>query len=215
MSAIRHIFLESIPVVRAAVTVPAVATHWNDPSALSQMSVGALAAHLGRAVLTVDTYLDAPVPEKGERGTAVDYLRGAVGSPEWADISSSFNVAIRGRAEQQAANGPGHLAGDLDEATRRLQQRLPREPDDRTLAVAGAFVISVDEYLKTRLVEIAVHIDDLAASVQGAAPDLPSPALRVASDLLIDVARSLHGDRAVLRALSRRERDTRDALRVL
>ena len=75
--------------------------------------------------------------------------------------------------------------------------------------------MTVDEYLRTRVVELVVHADDLAASV-GVAPMAPRPETgKIAIDALVDVARIRHGDLAVLRALARRERDPVGALRVL
>ena len=72
----------------------------------------------------------------------------------------------------------------------------------------------LDEYLRTRLVELTVHIDDLAISVD-VAPSVPAEAYAAAMDVLVAVGRRRHGDLAVLRALTRRERDQVEALRVL
>jgi hypothetical protein len=73
----------------------------------------------------------------------------------------------------------------------------------------------LDEYLRTRVVELVVHADDLAASI-GVELVPPQPATcRVAIDVLVDAARIRHGDMAVLRALARRERGPVEALRVL
>jgi hypothetical protein len=73
----------------------------------------------------------------------------------------------------------------------------------------------VAEYLRTRLVEFAVHVDDLAVSVGVPTPDLGSAADDEAIDVLVGIARIRHGDVAVLRALARRERDDVQALRVI
>jgi hypothetical protein len=59
-----------------------------------------------------------------------------------------------------------------------------------------------------------VHIDDLAVSVEVDTPQLPTAALDHAIDALVSTARHRHGDLSVLRALSRRERDELNALRV-
>jgi hypothetical protein len=60
---------------------------------------------------------------------------------------------------------------------------------------------------------VLVHADDLAVSV-----DLPGPALTQGSSdalvaLFLGMCRRRHGDRAVIRAFTRRERDAVDALR--
>jgi hypothetical protein len=75
--------------------------------------------------------------------------------------------------------------------------------------------MTLDEYLRTRVVELVVHADDLATSL-GVELAPPRPATcSVAIDVLVGVARIRHGDLAVLRALTRRERDQAQALRVL
>jgi hypothetical protein len=72
----------------------------------------------------------------------------------------------------------------------------------------------LDDYLETRLVELVVHDDDLATSVD-VPTELPGEALELAIDHLVAVARFRHGDLAVVRALARRERDISEALRVI
>jgi hypothetical protein len=65
----------------------------------------------------------------------------------------------------------------------------------------------------TRMVELVAHTDDLAVSV-GLEPPPPDPdAATLVVHCLVDVARRRHGDLAVVRALTRRERDVVDALR--
>ena len=98
----------------------------------------------------------------------------------------------------------------------RLCERLGHEPADRRVAVLhrpGEEML-LDDYLQTRCVELAVHIDDLSLSarIPGQAPPA---ATAIAVELLVAAARARHGDREVLQALSRREPDHKDALRVV
>ncbi|MFP5331913.1 MAG: hypothetical protein ACLGHX_06115 [Acidimicrobiia bacterium] len=79
----------------------------------------------------------------------------------------------------------------------------------------GGRLISLDDYLVTRLVELIVHSDDLAVSVGAIPPAFSREATGAVIDCLVGVARVRHGDEAVITALSRRERDTVNALRVL
>jgi hypothetical protein len=65
------------------------------------------------------------------------------------------------------------------------------------------------------VVELVVHVDDLATSLGAEPAPLQPGTSRVAIDALVDVARLRYGDLAVLRALARRERDQVEALRVL
>ena len=71
------------------------------------------------------------------------------------------------------------------------------------------------ELLRTRCVELTVHTTDLAISVGVSDPGGNDDAVRIAVDLLTAAARQRYGDRAVLTALTRRERDDLDAGRVL
>jgi len=171
--------------------------------------VRGLAGHLARASLTVDTYLDRPQPARGVPVSPAAYYANVN-----ADIASSLNVGIRQRGEELAAAGHVPLTAEIDRLAARLEERLVREPDDRLLVVGGNDLMRLDDYLVTRIVELTVHADDLALSVGLDAPALPPEALGITIDTLVAIARYRHGDLAVLLALSRRQRDTVNALRV-
>ena len=112
--------------------------------------------------------------------------------------------------------GPSAVAAEASAALARLRGRLGAEPLDRRVAVLhrpGEEML-LDGYLQTRCVELAVHLEDLALSV-GSEVRAPEAVVAVAVDVLVAAARARHGDRAVLHALARRERDVVDALRVL
>ncbi len=66
--------------------------------------------------------------------------------------------------------------------------------------------MTLDRYLDTRLVELAVHVDDLAVSLGVATPELDDAATRRAVAVCAELARQRHGAVAVLRALARHER---------
>jgi hypothetical protein len=95
-----------------------------------------------------------------------------------------------------------------------LQGRLG-SVDPRRRVTAFGRALEIDEYLKTRLIELTIHVDDLALSVRLPAPAMPEQATTLAIAVLVGVARARSGDLAVLRALTRRERDPDEALRVL
>ncbi len=46
-----------------------------------------------------------------------------------------------------------------------LRQRLPAEPIDRYVAVYDDNIMSLNDYLETRILEQVVHLDDLARSL--------------------------------------------------
>ncbi len=209
MPGIRSTFLQTIEAVRPLVASPEVAARWADESCLPEFSVGGLTGHLVRAALTADTYLDRPQPEAGTPISTAAYFANLD-----SDISSPLNVGIRQRGEEAASTGQGELIVTLDNTLARLQERLRTELPDRLVVVAGGQIMQLDEYLITRIVELTVHADDLAVSVGLELPRLPPRALDLTIVALVDVARHRHGDLAVVRALSRRERDAANALRV-
>lgn len=189
-----------------------VASRWARESVLPGMTVGGLAGHLARSVLQVEWFLD------GEMGGAepvspVRYYARLVGT---SLPDSALNIGVRARSEETAAAGPAAVAEQTRAAWERLAQRLSQEPADRRVAVLhrpGEEML-LDGYLQTRCVELAVHLDDLALSVDAHCPT-PEATLAVAVDVLVAAARDRHGDQAVLHALARRERDVDQALRVL
>jgi len=213
MSDARPAFLDAAATAACLLERPELAGHWAQGSVLREFSVAGLAGHLFRGMSTVERYLDEPEPEPSEAGiSAASYFDTVIRS---ADISDPANQAIRARGEEAAAGGPAALASDARATLDRLTSRLAGEGPGRRVRVAGGLVMTLDEYLRTRVVELAVHADDLAASV-GVELVPPQPATTaVAIDVLVGVARIRHGDMAVLRALARRERDTVGALRVL
>lgn len=209
---IRKAYLQAAEEAVRLLATEQVAGGWENESVLPGMPVGGLAGHLARSVLQVEWFLDGPVTG-AEPVSPVRYYARLVGT---SVPDSALNVGVRGRSEETAAAGHAAVAEQAREAWERLTQRLDREPADRRVAVLhrqGEEML-LDGYLRTRCVELAVHLDDLALSV-GEHPRTPDAALAVAVDVLVAAARDRHGDQAVLHALARRERDTADALRVL
>jgi uncharacterized protein (TIGR03083 family) len=211
MTGVRDLFIETSAVARQLVARPEIAERWEQPSALPEFSIRGLAGHLYRATGSVEAYLDRDEPD-GEPIDAPTYYKEAVGEP---DVDSDLHRAVRERGEEAAAGGHDALLRDWDEMIGRLRRRLAAEPQSRRLRVFKDLVLTLDDYLVTRLVELVVHADDLAVSVAVDPPELPRDAYTSAIWCLVDVARIKHGDVAVVRALTRRERDALQALRVL
>jgi hypothetical protein len=209
---IRHSYLLAAERATHLLADEEVALCWQKESVLPGMSVGGLSGHLARSVLQVEWFLDGQV-DGAQPVTAVRYYARLVGT---STPDSALNVGVRARSEETAAAGPVAVAEQARSAWQRLSERLAREPADRRVAILhrpGEEML-LDEYLRTRCVELAVHLEDLALSV-GAPNPVPEAALAVAIDVLVAAARERHGDQAVLHALTRRERDIDDALRVL
>lgn len=71
----------------------------------------------------------------------------------------------------------------------------------------------LDDYLRTRCVELVVHTDDLAASIGLPTHEPDRAAVAVALDVIFEMCRARAGDAEVLRALARPERGQPDTLR--
>lgn len=213
-----------------------VASRWHEESVLPGMTVGVLAAHLGRSLTQVEFLLDLDRDSDSglDSGSDLDVGRDAGGGPGGtnvvvidastyfgtfegiADRESDVSRGVIRRGTESAEKGVVAVVAQCRETLDRLRSRLASEPADRRLSVAHrpGEIISLDDYLRTRLVEFAVHTDDLSLSI-GAVLASPPAALAAAVDVLVGAAHVRHGDLAVLRALSRRERDEFDALHVL
>ncbi len=206
----REVFLAAGAAVVDLLGHATVKERWDEPSVLERMTVGALAGHLSRSILQVEHYLDAPASAITPIDAPAYYLR--LDTPD--DLDSALNTGVRQRAVEASAVGPAATAEMAAACLGRLRRRLPGEPSDRLVEAFGS-VLTLDDYLETRLVEMAVHHDDLRASIGDDIPDLGEEAIAAAIAVMVEVAARRHGRRAVLTTLTRRERDAVNALRVL
>jgi hypothetical protein len=218
MTEIRALFLETVAAAAPLLAEPALAERFDGPSALAQFTVRGLAGHLLRAMTSVEGYLDGPEPDRSpatgtEVISAAAYYASVVAGP--TDLGSDLHRAIRRRGVEAASGSPVELARRWSDCADRLRARLVAEPAGRLVRVYGDLVLSLDDYLVTRLIELVVHVDDLAVSLDVVPPPLPTGATGPAIATLVEVARVRHGDAAILRALTRRERDAVAALRVI
>jgi uncharacterized protein (TIGR03083 family) len=210
---VRATFLETTDVSRALLRLPEVQGKWEEPSALDQWTLKGLAGHLVRATTSVEYYLDQDAAPESPTLSPSEYYATVIG--DTVDIDSDLNRAIRERGDKMAADGYDALMERFDSTIGRLRTRLEEEAPDRKVRVLNDLVLLLDEYLVTRLIELTVHIDDVAVSAGLPTPDLPPTALDLTFGCLIDVARHRNGDIAVLRGLTRRERADMNVLRAL
>jgi hypothetical protein len=176
---------------------PEVAAAWDRPSALDGMTVGALSAHLVRAFGATIAYLDRPAGD-GPMLDAVEYFHQALVAP--------IHGRIKEVSASEAAVGPDELVEKAGRVAAQLRERLPTEPADRAIAALEGRRLSLDDFCRTRLIEVLVHLDDLAASVGVPVPAVPTEATGTVIDVLVGIARRRHGDWEVIRVLGRRER---------
>lgn len=214
---IRSTFLESAAAARSLLADPAVAARWEEPSSLEGMTVGALAGHLLRSMTTLAGYLAEPPAGFEDLADPAGYLLSIDGlsSADGPDLDSDLHRAIRQRATDTAQNGPGQVLARWDAAAEELSGRLATEPRTRTVRVLNGRIMLVDDYLVTRLIEMLIHADDLAVSIGAETPAFPAAAWQRVIETLVEVAVRRHGAPAVARAMTRTERDSVRALRVL
>ena len=197
----RRTYLQAAETTVALLADPAVGAAWQEPSALPEFGVGGLAGHLARQVLHVAEILAEDVPDR-QPVSLLDHYTGArwVGAP----VDDEVSVHVRRGGETVAADGQAALARRVRAEVDRLATVLPAEPADRRVYLPWAgWSLTLDDFLVTRLLEIAVHCDDLAVSVGVETPVLPGTALDPVLGLLTRLAVHRHGAIPVLRALSR------------
>lgn len=212
---VRDVFLATGDAAMMAMSADETTGAWDRSSALAEMTVGELVAHLARAITQVEVYLDESPPAAGsELVSAGSYFAHFVDQAGRGDIASPANVAVRRRAQESAVRGQTAIVEHAGECLARLRTRFPTEPPDRTLAVFGGLVMNLDQYLLTRIVEMVVHMDDLCVSVGIPLVGVDVMAFMFATATLVQTASARVGMLGVVRALARRERDADDALRV-
>lgn len=182
------------------------AERWGAGSALREFRVSGLAGHLGRATLLAESALDNEVrPDVPPIDAATYYLV----VPDPTDITTPGQRRIRDVGEQDAGTGPDDLAARHEAAVDRLAARLPAEPPDRLVGFSGAAgyrTLTLTDWLTTRLVELVVHLDDLAVSLDLPTPEVPPEAAGLVVTTLARIAQLRHGAVPVVRLLARAER---------
>jgi hypothetical protein len=201
----RTSYLEAAASAAALIADPAVAVRWDEPSALAGMTVGGVAAHLGSQIHNLPAMLSAGAePGRETVGVLEHYVRA-----RWIneDFDGDTNAAIRTSAVAAGGEGRDAIVDRVTSALAQLEKVLPGQPDGRVVSPPWLeWSLGLDDFLLTRMMEIAVHSDDLAVSVGVPAPKLPAAVIEPVLDLLARLALRRHGQAALLRALTRAER---------
>ena len=201
---IRNAYLRAARSAADLLADPAVAAAWDKPSALAEFRVSGLAGHLGRQVNRVVELAAAGPATEAPIGLLDHFVRAAwVG----ATVDSPTSVSVRESGESDAVVGPAALADRIAARVTDLEKTFVTLPDDLVVSLPWAeWALTFDDFLVTRLLEIAVHNDDLAVSVGVPTPEQPDEVLEPVFAVLTRLAVRQHGATAVLRALSRAER---------
>ncbi|MEV6371281.1 maleylpyruvate isomerase N-terminal domain-containing protein [Micromonospora musae] len=199
---IRPAFLDAAETAATLLREPMLVERWSTPSALSDFSTGGLARHLANQLTHTVTFLAA-----APGTSAISVLEHFTGNA-WvtSGVDSADNIDIRRRSEQAAASTTATDLADLvDAALTELRTTVPAEPADRIVDL-GDWGLQVDDFLLTRVVELVVHVDDLAISLGLPTPAMPETAAGAVIKLLSSLAAWRHGSLNVIRALARQER---------
>lgn len=183
---------------------PEVDAAWERPSALAKMTVGSLAGHLAYQIFSVSSALEEPESQQAPIPLLEHYARAA-----WIDapLDGDVNTGIRAKGEGIASEGVLSLAERARTALAEQQTNLAgRSGAQAVFMPQTGWTLRLDDFLVTRMLELAVHMDDLAVSVGVTTQDLPDAAFDPVLVLLARLAAGRHGQAALLRALTRTER---------
>lgn len=202
----RENYLRAAASAAALLREPALVTAWDQPSVLPEFTIRGLSGHLAAQVFSVPMALAQQLPENEAPISLLDHYARA----RWLDagLNDDINVRIRDAGEgAAAADGPQALAEHVEATLAELRAVLPTEPPERVVRFSpGPWSLRLDDFLTTRMLEIAVHSDDLAASTGTTAQVIPDEVFAPVLELLSRLAVRRHGQSAVLRAFSRAER---------
>lgn len=164
--------------LRAWLDTAEVLSFRDQPTGLGTWSVGDLVAHLGLSLALVADIEAAP-----EGTTPLSLARYVAAYPPAAEEISTLTHSLAGRLE------PDLLAG-VDEIAGRAWAALERCRAPIVLGKRGPLTRS--DYLTSRLIELVVHADDLAAAIGH-----PQPAvLPEAREVVADALRRVYVERA-------------------
>lgn len=205
----RTLVISAVDRVTELVARPQIERSWDEGSSCEGMTVAGLARHLIAQAEHVDTLLQPGAPTRPDAevlAVADHYARSA-----WAhaDLDDPVNTSLRDRTNTQGTAGYHAAVETLADARSRLPEVIAGAPELTFLPWQG-WSLTTDDFLVTRLMEVVVHSDDLAVSVGLPTPafgaDVLDPVLRLLS--ILSVRR--HGEVALVRALTRPQRASRD-----
>jgi hypothetical protein len=197
-------FLAAVDLSLDLAARPEVRGAWERESACAGMTVGGLTHHLLKQAGNTVRGLRATPDGAPPIALLEHYARAA-----WVEAGpeDEANVSIREGENDGAQVGPDvvlELAAEWADDLPALLE-APRDPDTIFIPWQG-WSLTTEDFLTTRMMELVVHGDDLAASVGLDTPTYPGGVLTPVLGLLTGVAVRRHGQTAVVRGLSRPQR---------
>jgi hypothetical protein len=209
-------YLGAVDWLRSILGRTEVSAAWAEPSAVAEYTVGGIAAHGVHSVLWLEQLLRDSEPA-GLRQVSIAEFFGT-NRVEGSVDRDPFSASLRAAAEAFALTGAPVVAAACTASRDELVSLLSAAKADRAVPVvrvAGGQVF-LQDYLRTRVLEVVVHADDVACSVRGLLVDDPPPAaIDISLGVCLEMARARAGGVGTLRAFTRAERAEPDALRVL
>jgi heme-degrading monooxygenase HmoA len=204
LTATRQAYLMAARAAATLLEEPAVAASWDQSSALEHYAVSGLAGHLAGQIFFAEDALGRPEPDI-EPIPILDYYDRVAWIRSGHD--SETHLRIRHGSTLAATDGAAALATRAEAAITRLPEILTATPVLRRVRLPSwQWSLTLDDFLLSRAMELAVHIDDLAVSLGLPTPPLAQQVTGPVLDLLVRLAIRRHGEIPVLRALSRAER---------
>jgi hypothetical protein len=186
---------------------------WAEPTCVASYTVGGVAAHAVHGVLWLEQVLRDTEPTGLRKVTVGEFF--GPNRVEGVRDDDSFSAALRSAAEalrwsEERWWSPRALA-------RLLAGLLGETPAERAIPVlrVPGGQVPLHDYLRTRVLEVVVHGDDVTCSIPDIqVPEPPAQSTAVCLEVCLELARCRVGSLGVLRALTRAERSQPDALRV-
>lgn len=201
----RTAVIDAVDRVVDLVARPEVAASWTEESRCAGMSIGGLTRHLASQPVIVVNRLQADHAE-GAAAETIDLLE-HYARASWLreDLDGAANRSIRETSDQQAVEGPDAAVAELSRARADIETSLA-DPRPFVYVAWQGWSLGTDDFLVTRLMEMVVHSDDLAASVDVSTPEFGPAVLDPVFRLLTALAVRRHGQDAMVRTLTRPQR---------
>ena len=175
-------YLEAVDWLVTLLRRDEVATAWQEPSAIADYSVGGVAAHAVQGVVWLEQLLNDPEPI-GRAALSLGEFFGP-NRVDGAGHDIPLFAALRASAETFALTGAATVTAACTAARDDVSDLLHESSADRAVSVlrVPGGQVPLCDYLRTRVLEIVVHGDDVACSVPGM--DVPDAADAVARCVL-------------------------------
>ncbi len=172
---------------------------------LGTWDVLGLSGHLLRAIRTPLTYLAGPEPAGEPLPSAAAYYKAYLNRRNEGPAVADRSVAARGAAELASAS-PDEVPTAFASAASALHGLLPSVRADRRVQ-SPMGVMRIEDYLRTRNLEVAVHGVDLGRAI-GTPWRPPDGSLQDALVLLTEIAQCRGSGTDLLMVLTGRSADS-------